>query len=100
MILPMLGEIGRTLPVNRRAMLTGDMLVNASYASDQNGQPAISFRFNALGAKRFCTLSRENVNKLFAIVLDKEVISAPVIREPICGGTRTNLWRFLYQRSQ
>ncbi len=86
MTLPMAGEAGQTINVIRRAELTGDMLTNAQYAPDQNGQSAVSFRFNTIGAKRFCDLSRENVNRLFAIVLDKEVISAPVIREPICGG--------------
>lgn len=87
MILPMAEQPGQTLAVERRAMLTGDMLTAASYAQDQNGQPAVSFRFNPIGTKRFCDLSRENVNRLFAIVLDGEVISAPVIREPICGGS-------------
>lgn len=90
MVLPFSAEsgsdAGRSLAVYRRAELTGDTLVNAQYAPDQNGQSAVSFRFNTIGAKRFCTLSRENVNKLFAIVLDGEIISAPVIREPICGG--------------
>ena len=86
MTLPMAGEIGSSLPINRRAELTGDMLAGAAFATDQNGQPAVSFRFNTLGAKRFCDLSRQNQGKLFAIVLDKEIISAPVIREPICGG--------------
>ncbi|HPF78683.1 MAG TPA: protein translocase subunit SecD [Alphaproteobacteria bacterium] len=86
MVLPMANEPGQTIIVNRRAELTGDMLVNAQYAPDSSGQSAVSFRFNTAGAKRFCDLSRENVNRLFAIVLDNEVISAPVIREPICGG--------------
>lgn len=84
--LPMANEVGQTISVNRKAEITGDMLVNAQYAPDQNGQSAVSFRFNAIGAKRFCDLSRANVNRLFAIVLDNEVISAPVIREAICGG--------------
>ncbi len=86
MTLPMADNPGETISIARRAILTGDMLVNAQYAPDQNGQAAVSFKFNALGAKRFCDISRANVNRLFAIVLDKEVISAPVIREPICGG--------------
>jgi preprotein translocase subunit SecD len=87
MILPMQERPGETLAVQRQAMLTGDMLVNAAYAADQSGGSAVSFRFNAIGTKKFCELSRENVNKLFAIVLDNVVISAPVIREPICGGS-------------
>ncbi|PZQ44036.1 MAG: protein translocase subunit SecD [Micavibrio aeruginosavorus] len=87
MILPMQERPGETLAVQRQAMLTGDMLTNAAFAQDQNGGSAVSFRFNAIGTKKFCELSRENVNRLFAIVLDNVIISAPVIREPICGGS-------------
>ncbi len=87
MILPMVESPGETLAISRQAMLTGDMLVAAAYAPDQNGQSAVSFRFNPVGTKKFCQLSKDNVNRLFAIVLDSEIISAPVIREPICGGS-------------
>src|SRR6201999_719188 len=45
-----------------------------------------SFKFNTNGARRFAQVTQENVGRPFAIVLDKEVISAPVIREPIMGG--------------
>lgn len=86
MVLPMAENPEDKISVFKKAELTGDMLENAQYSPDQNGQPAVSFRFNAVGAKRFCDLSRENQGRLFAIVLDSEVISAPVIREPICGG--------------
>ena len=86
MTLPMTENPTETMTVLRKAELTGDTLENAQYSQDQSGQPAVSFRFNTLGAKKFCKLSRENQNRLFAIVLDKEIISAPVIREPICGG--------------
>ncbi len=87
MVLPMAEQPGQTMAIERRAVLTGDMLVAAAYAQDQNGQPAVSFRFNPLGTKRFCDISSNNVGKLFAIVLDNEIISAPVFREPICGGS-------------
>lgn len=87
MILPMQEQPGQTLAVQRQAQLTGDMLSNAAFTQDQNGQPAVSFRFNPIGTKKFCDLSKNNVNRLFAIVLDNVVISAPVIREPICGGS-------------
>ena len=86
MTLPMVDKPGETINVMRKAELTGDTLEGAQYSPDQNGQPAVSFRFNTIGAKKFCKLSRENQGRLFAIVLDNEVISAPVIREPICGG--------------
>ena len=45
------------------------------------------FRFNSDGARRFAQISQENVGKPFAIVLDNQVISAPVIRDAICGGS-------------
>lgn len=90
------GRGGRTYPsaenpeqkitVQRRAIITGDMLDNAQPAFDQFGQAVISFRLNSVGARRFCDVTRNNVQKPFAIVLDNEVLSAPVIREPICGG--------------
>ncbi len=87
MSLPLVDAPGETIVINRRNELTGDMLVDASVSQDQGGQPAVGFRFNTVGAKKFCTLSRENGGRLFAIVLDKEVISAPRINEPICGGS-------------
>lgn len=86
MILPLVEAPGQTMAIERRARLTGDMLTNAQYSPDQTGGSAVSFRFNTIGAKRFCDLSRENVGRLFAIVLDNEIISAPRINEAICGG--------------
>jgi preprotein translocase subunit SecD len=52
----------------------------------QDGQPIISFRFDTTGARIFCRITEENLKKPFAIVLDNEVISAPVIQSSICGG--------------
>ncbi|HPD83313.1 MAG: protein translocase subunit SecD [Alphaproteobacteria bacterium] len=86
MTLPLADEPGQTLAINRKAELTGDMLVNASVSQDQGGRPAVGFKFNGVGAKKFCKLSADNQGKLFAIVLDKIIISAPRINEPICGG--------------
>lgn len=78
---------GGEIAVNRRALVTGDMLVDSQPSFDQGNQPVVSFKFNSLGARKFCEATRENVGKPFAIVLDNEVISAPVINEPICGGS-------------
>ena len=50
-------------------------------------EPIVTFRFDAIGAKRFAEITRENVGRPFAIVLDGKVLSAPVIREPITGGS-------------
>lgn len=77
---------GQTISVFRAAMLTGDMLTNAQPSFDQAGQPVVSFNLNSIGARKFCDVTRDNVGQPFAIVLDQKVISAPNIREPICGG--------------
>ncbi len=72
--------------VQRRALIGGDNLVDAQ-AAFQNGEAVVSFRFDSSGARRFADATRANVGKPFAIVLDEKVISAPVIREPILGGS-------------
>jgi len=80
---------GERLPyrVYKRAMLTSRDLVDAQPSFDQRtSQPVVTFRFNANGARQFAQVTQENVGKPFAIVLDNEVISAPIIREPITGG--------------
>ncbi|MBU6235004.1 MAG: protein translocase subunit SecD [Alphaproteobacteria bacterium] len=87
MQLPMQDTPTQKLVVEKRPLITGDMLVNAQPSFGQSGQPTVNFKFNALGAKRFCDASKANVGKPFAIVLDSLIISAPVIREAICGGS-------------
>ena len=71
--------------VKRRVMVDGENLVDAQ-ATFQDGQAVVSFRFDSVGARRFGDVTRQNVGQPFAIVLDKKVISAPVIREAILGG--------------
>jgi len=71
-----------------QVLVSGQNLVDAQAAFDQRtGEPVVTFRFDAAGAKRFAMVTQENVGLPFAIVLDDKVISAPVIREPILGGT-------------
>jgi protein-export membrane protein SecD len=71
-----------------QVLVSGENLVDAQAAFDQRtGEPVVTFRFDAAGAKRFAMVTQENVGLPFAIVLDNKVISAPVIREPILGGT-------------
>jgi preprotein translocase subunit SecD len=84
-VLPM--QDGGRIAVKRRAMVTGDQLVDAKQAYDQNGQPVVSITFDGRGAKSFAKVTRDNVNKPFAIILDDVVISAPNINEPILGGS-------------
>lgn len=78
-------DIRQKITVERRPLIMGEMLDNAA-PTYQDGQPVISFRLNNIGARRFCDVTRKNVGKPFAIILDNEVLSAPVIREAICGG--------------
>ena len=74
--------------IEKRVIVSGEDLTDAQPGFDQrNGEPIVSFRFNNSGARRFAQVTTENVGKPFAIVLDNEVISAPVIREPILGGS-------------
>jgi protein-export membrane protein SecD len=70
-----------------RATVDGADLNDAQPSFDQNNSPVVTFRFNQKGALRFGKLTSENVNKPFAIILDNVVQSAPVINEPILGGT-------------
>ncbi|HMK79926.1 MAG TPA: protein translocase subunit SecD [Xanthobacteraceae bacterium] len=74
--------------IEKRVLVSGADLTNAQPGFDQRtNEPIVSFRFNSNGARRFAQVTSENVGRPFAIVLDNEVISAPVIREPITGGS-------------
>lgn len=96
--LPMRDSPGQDMPIKRRAIMTGDMLVDARPAF-QDGSPIVSFRLNSVGAQRFCDVTRANVDKPFAVVLDNEIITAPNINEPICGGAAQISGRFTVQES-
>lgn len=85
--------------VKRRVMVAGDTLVDAQ-ATFQDGQAVVSFRFDGVGARRFGDVTRQNVGQPFAIVLDRKVISAPVIREPILGGNGVISGNFTIQSAQ
>ncbi|MDC9701798.1 MAG: protein translocase subunit SecD [Alphaproteobacteria bacterium] len=85
----------RLYVLKREEILTGERLVDAQprFSSLEN-EPVVSFRFDVQGARRFAKITQENVGRPFAIVLDDEVISAPVIREPILGGSGQISGRF------
>src|SRR4029077_313231 len=71
-----------------RVMVSGENLKSAASTQDRaNGGWVVSFSFDSTGGKKFCDATTANVGKLFAIVLDNKVISAPVIRDAICGGS-------------
>jgi preprotein translocase subunit SecD len=74
--------------IERAIVVAGEDLVDAQPGfSQQTSEPIVTFRFNANGARKFGQATVANVGRPFAIVLDNEVISAPVIREPILGGS-------------
>ena len=77
----------------------GKHLTNAQASFDQNNQPAVSFQFDAVGGARFAKITAENVGRPFAIVLDNEVISAPVIRSAIPGGSGIITGNFTIQET-
>ncbi|MCO4743475.1 MAG: protein translocase subunit SecD [Proteobacteria bacterium] len=80
-------KVRETAHVVKEVALTGGEVNDASVAWDPNTQfPYVALEFKPRGATDFCTLTRENVGKRFAIVLDEEVRSAPTIRDQICGG--------------
>jgi SecD/SecF fusion protein len=78
------GKIG----VEKQVMVQGEDLTDAQPGFDQRGgEPVVNFRFNIKGAQKFGEVTSKNVGRLFAIVLDNKVISAPRILTPITGGS-------------
>lgn len=73
--------------VKRRAMLTGDLLIDAHPDFDENRQPAVAFRFNTKGGRIFADITKNHIGQRFAIILDNKVLTAPVIRTPILSGS-------------
>src|SRR5262249_30192017 len=98
-VLPSSENAGQSFVVNKLIMVSGDKLTDAQ-PSFQDGQAVVSFRFDSLGGKQFGETTRTNVGHLFAIVLDNKVISAPVIREPILGGSGVISGHFTTQSAQ
>ena len=84
---PSLDAEGVYYVIERAPVVTGEDLVDAQPSFDQNGRPAVNFRFNPSGARAFGDYTAEHVGEPFAIVLDDEVISAPVIQSHIAGGS-------------
>ncbi|MCK0167810.1 protein translocase subunit SecD [Jannaschia sp. S6380] len=87
LMFPSLDEPDTFYLLERIPVVTGDDLVDSQPGFDQNGQPAVTFRFNPAGARAFGNYTADNVGAPFAIVLDEEVVTAPVIRQPITGGS-------------
>ncbi|HVV65521.1 MAG TPA: protein translocase subunit SecD [Rhizomicrobium sp.] len=104
-LLPQRQEKGRPqrppIVVQKRVFVAGDRLTDAKQDFDsRTGRPVVSMRFDSVGAREFGDVTKENVGRRFAIVLDKQVLSAPVIEEPILGGSGQISGDFTTQEAQ
>ena len=98
-LVPSIDELGTYFVLERSPVVTGENLVDAQPAFDQNGRPAVNFRFNASGGRKFGDYTADNIGLPFAIVLDNEVISAPTIQSHISGGSGIITGRFTVEET-
>ena len=96
---PSLDNPGTYYILEQQPVVTGDQLVDAQPAFDQNNRPAVNFRFNPAGGRAFGQYTAANIGNPFAIVLDGEVISAPVIQAHISGGSGIITGRFTVEET-
>jgi preprotein translocase subunit SecD len=85
--------------IAEESVVGGDELTDAQPSFDQNGRPAVSFRFNPTGARAFGDYTAAHIGEPFAIVLDDEVISAPTIQSHIAGGSGIITGNFTVEES-
>ena len=83
-----------------RPLVSGEQLTDARQAYDQYNLPSVNLTFNFSGAKKFAEVTSTNVGRRFAIVLDGKVLTAPVIREAIPGGSAQISGSFTVQSAQ
>jgi preprotein translocase subunit SecD len=98
-LVPSLDDPGTYYTLEASPVVTGEELVDAQPAFDQNGRPAVNFRFNTSGARKFGDYTAENIGSPFAIVLDDEVVSAPTIQSHIPGGSGIITGNFTVEES-
>ncbi len=99
-ILPSDEEGSPEFVVRKQIMVSGENLVDAQPSTDsQTNEPVVNFRFDTVGGKKFAEVTKANVGKPFAIVLDGRVVSAPVIRSAILGGSGQISGNFTYQEA-
>ena len=85
---------------NGRAPLEGDVIVNAKEDFDQNGKPSVSMSMNTEGSRRWAQLTKANIGRAIAIVLDDRVYSAPNVQNEITGGNSSITGNFTQEQTK
>ena len=85
---------------NGRAPLEGDVIVNAKEDFDQNGKPSVSMSMNTEGSRRWAQLTKANIGRAIAIVLDDRVYSAPNVQNEITGGNSQITGNFTQEQTK
>lgn len=80
------GSLGQQLWIKRPVMVSGETLTDAQQGFE-GGMPVVQFKFDSIGARKFGDATKANIKKRFAIILDNQIISAPVINDAILGGS-------------
>ncbi len=94
----MVSDNGQEVIVNKKIIMSGENLVDAQPRVDnQSNSPMVAFTLDRFGAQKFGKVTTNNIGKRLAIVLDNKIISAPVIREAITGGSGTISGNFSFQ---
>lgn len=94
------GSDGSTYVIERKVAVGGESLVDAQPSFQDMGEPVVSFKFDSIGGKKFAEITKNNIGERLAIVLDNEVISAPVIQGAIPGGSGVISGSFTVQSAQ
>ena len=98
-IVPSMDNPDQYYVLEQSPVVTGEQLVDAQPALDQNNRPAVNFRFNPAGGRAFGLYTAENIGSPFAIVLDNQVVSAPTIQSHIPGGSGIITGRFTVEET-
>lgn len=89
---------GNMYSVEKKVILSGDLLTDANVTYDQ-GAPAVSFKFNSIGTRKFSEITRNGIGRILAIVLDNTVVTAPRINTAITGGSGVITGNFTVQEA-
>lgn len=98
-VVPAADEKGLFYVLEDSIVVSGDELVDSRPEFDQNGRPAVGFRFNLSGGRKFGDYTTAHREEPFAIVLDNKVISAPTIQSAITGGSGIITGNFTVEES-